>query len=87
MKPIYWPVVLNVAGIALAMLYGLGGGSGGETTEGVFMILAITGWLTITLSIALVVRSIFRREVRTGDLALLLLVTGLGFTETRFYHF
>jgi len=87
MKPTYWPVVLNVGGIALAMLCGLGGGSGGETTEGVFMTLAITGWLTVIVSIALVVRSISRREVKTGDLALLLLVTGLGFMETRLYHF
>jgi|GEM_PF-6390123 len=87
MKPVYWPVVLNVAGIAIALLYGVGGGSGGETTEGVFMTLAITGWLTIILSIALVVKSIFRREVKFSDVAVLLLVTGLGFIETRLYHF
>jgi len=51
------------------------------------MTLAITGWLTIILSIALVVKSIFRREVKFSDVAVLLLVTGLGFIETRLYHF
>jgi len=87
MKSVYWPVALNVVGIAVALLYGVGGGSGGETTEGVFMTLSITGWLTILLSIALVVRSIARREVKVGEVAVLLLTTGCGFIETRLYHF
>jgi hypothetical protein len=85
MKPLYWPIVLNLVGVAIALLYGVGGGSGGETTEGVFICLSITGWLTIVLSIALVARSVSRREVRVADMVVLLLMMGVGFIETRLY--
>lgn len=87
MRLVHWPIVLGVSGIAIALLYGVGGGSGGETTEGVFMALAITGWLTAILSFVLVVRSIVRREVSVGDMLVLGLTMVAGFIGTRLFHF
>lgn len=80
MKPVYWPIALNLVGIAIALLYGVGGG---ETTEGVFMTLWGTGWVTIVLATVVLIRSIARKEARAGDTLLLVVVAAVGFLETR----
>lgn len=83
MKPAYWPLALNLCGIAFALLYGVGGGSGGETTEGVFLTFWATGWLTVILACAILVRLAIRKETSGRDVALLLGTTVLGFLQTR----
>lgn len=83
MKPAYWPLALNLCGIAFALLYGVGGGSGGETTEGVFMTFWATGWLTIILATSILGRLVLRKEARSRDVALLLIAAVLGFLQTR----
>lgn len=83
MKPLYWPVVLDLVGIAIALLYGVGADSGGATTEGVFMILWATGWLTIILASVVLVRSIARKEAGAGAILLLLIVSAIAFLQTR----
>lgn len=50
------PLVINLVGLALSIFYGMFGGSGGDTTEGVFKGVMITGWSTIILFILLSVR-------------------------------
>lgn len=87
MRSVYWPVVLNVVGIAAAFLYGLTGGSGGETTEGVFMTFALTGWLTIFLALGLLVGMLLRKKVAALDTALLVVVAVVAFFETRLFAF
>ena len=83
MKPVYWPVTLDLVGIVIALLYGVGAGSGGAATEGVFMILWATVWLTIILASVVLVRLIRRKEVGVGAIALLLIVSGIAFVQTR----
>jgi len=83
MKSVYWPTILNLVGVALAFLYGIGGGSGGETTEGVFLIFWITGWLTILLALVLLIKLLLQKSVGFSDVALLVVMALVGFLETR----
>lgn len=83
MKPALWPVALNVVGIVIALLYGVAGGSGGETTEGVFMAHWATGWITILLATTVLVWLGLRRKMGSRDLALLVVMALVGFLETR----
>jgi len=87
MQPVYWPIALNLIGIAIALLYGVGGGSGGETTEGAFMTFALTGWLTILLALGLLVRMFLRKEVAALDMTLLVAIAIVAFFETRLFAF
>jgi len=43
--------LFNILGIIISFCYGVSGGSGGQTTEGVFEIISITGLITILFSI------------------------------------
>jgi len=43
--------LFNILGIIISFYYGVSGGSGGQTTEGVFEIISITGLITILFSI------------------------------------
>jgi hypothetical protein len=52
-KHIFYLFLLNVMGLLLSILYGVFGGSGGETTEGVFMVISLTGLVTILGAVAL----------------------------------
>jgi glycerol-3-phosphate acyltransferase PlsY len=50
MKVVIYIAVFNFIGVILSVLYGMTGGSGGETTTGVFLGIAFTGLITIVAS-------------------------------------
>ena len=83
MKLVYWPIVLNLVGTVSALFYGIGGGSGGETTQGVFLMFWITGWLTILLALVLLARLLLQKSAGFSDVALLVVMVLVGFLETR----
>lgn len=83
MRASSWPLVLNLAGVSIAFLYGVGGGSGGETTEGVFMTFWATGWLTVLLAAGVLVWLLLHEKADSRDIALLAVSTAIGFLETR----
>lgn len=51
MKLLFYIATFNIVGVVLSILYGIFGGSGGETTEGVFLGIAFVGILTIIICI------------------------------------
>lgn len=51
-------IALNILGIGLSLLYGKYGGTGGETTEGVFLGIRITG--TVVALITIIFSVIFK---------------------------
>lgn len=86
MKPVYWPALLNLVGVSVALIYGVGGGSGGETTEGVFLTFWWTGWLTILVASTILIRSVVRKELLAGDTLILGASATFGFFETLLWH-
>ncbi|MBI1289518.1 MAG: hypothetical protein GC178_18270 [Flavobacteriales bacterium] len=53
MKLLFYIAIFNIAGVVLSILYGIYGGSGGETTTGVFLGIAFVGILTVIMCFAL----------------------------------
>ncbi len=56
---------LDFLGILLSFLYGKYGGSGGETTEGVFIGIKVTGVIVLTMLVAtfLIYRDAMRKYI------------------------
>lgn len=76
----------NLIGVIISMFYGIVGGSGGETTSGVFLILSITGWITILLSIIYSIMNYCTIFKRWYNIFFLLVIIGIAYIETIFYH-
>lgn len=53
MKQLSYLMILNIVGIVFSILYGVYGGSGGDTTSKVFFGIAFTGVLTLVLCLIL----------------------------------
>ena len=53
MKILFYIAIFNILGVTLSILYGIFGGTGGETTAGVFLGVAFTGVLTVLACIVL----------------------------------
>ncbi len=54
MKPLIYIAIINIVGVVLSFLYGFFGGTGGETTEGVFLGIAFVGISTVIICIILI---------------------------------
>tara|TARA_B100001778_G_C18485281_1_gene582353 strand:- start:257 stop:544 length:288 start_codon:yes stop_codon:yes gene_type:complete len=79
MKYLVYIAIFNIIGVVLSISYGLAGGSGGETTSGVFYGIAFTGVMTI---IASAILPLIKWEIFKSKWYWLLLLVILGITES-----
>jgi len=79
MKYLVYIAIFNITGVMLSILFGISGGSGGETTSGVFYGIAFIGVMTI---IASAILPFIKWEVFKSKWYWLLLLIILGISES-----
>ncbi|HMN06431.1 MAG TPA: hypothetical protein PKD45_11950 [Flavobacteriales bacterium] len=79
----WYLALFNVAGVVLSFFYGVAGGSGGETTEGVFLGIWMTGLTTLALGGIYLLAVLATRKWNGFDLLIILSMMALGYWETR----
>lgn len=79
----WYLALFNVAGVVLSFLYGVAGGSGGETTEGVFLGIWLTGLITLAMGSIYLLVAAATRKWNGLDLLIILSMMALGYWETR----
>ena len=69
-------IIVNIIGLGTSFLYGRYGGPGGETTEGVFLGIRVTG---ITVTLILIILSILYKDwfIKNWFIVLPLLIWGI----------
>lgn len=77
-------VIINLLGITASVLYGKYGGSGGETTEGVFLRIKLTGLIVIFLLVAL---SVFYKDWFIKNWFILIPILIWGIIQAVFVEF
>lgn len=77
--------VLNLLGVLASFFYGVTGGSGGETTEGVFMGIYLTGVISIVLCLVFVLAGIFTKSVTWGSVIIVIGIMLVSYLETTIY--
>lgn len=74
-------IAINIIGLGLSLLYGRYGGSGGETTEGVFFGIKITGIIVVIL---VVMASVIYKEWLFKNWYFILLIVIVGLLQVFF---
>jgi hypothetical protein len=84
-KKIYtWAILLfNFGGIVISFLYGMFGGVGGDTTEGVFIGFVITGFLSF---IAILIFGIFQFKIFSRNIYWLIPILIINYFEVTAIH-
>lgn len=77
-------VIINLLGITASVLYGKYGGPGGETTEGVFLGIKLTGLIVVFLFIAL---SVFYKDWFIKNWFILIPILIWGIIQAVFIEF
>lgn len=77
---------INLLGVLLSFFYGLTGGSGGETTEGVFKGIFVTGMTTICLCVLFLLVEGFTRRLKWVDVLIVVAVMVVSYLETMIYN-
>ena len=77
-----WHVALfNLLGILVSVSYGVMGRSGGETTEGAWTILFVTGAFSVVLVVLCMINAICQKRVIWYEPALALLILAVNAME------
>jgi hypothetical protein len=79
MKYIVYIAIFNITSVVLSILFGISGGSGGETTSGVFYGIAFTGVMTI---IASAILTVVQWEIFKSKWYWILLLMAIGISES-----
>ena len=74
-------VITNLIGLSISFLYGKFGGPGGQTTEGVFLGIKITGFCVVLLCLLF---SVFVKGWFTKYWYLIILLLGFGLLQLFF---
>jgi glycerol-3-phosphate acyltransferase PlsY len=78
--------VINLLGVVLSFFYGITGGSGGETTEGVFMGIFLTGIISMCLCVLFLVVGGLTRRITWVDALIVVAVMAVSYLETTIYN-
>lgn len=77
--------LLNVLGVLLSFFYGIVGGSGGETTEGVFMGIYLTGMVSIVLCLLFLTVNAFLGRITWTAVLVMVAIMAVSYMETTIY--
>lgn len=77
---------INLLGVVLSFFYGIAGGSGGETTEGVFMGIFLTGIISMGLCVLFLVVGGVARKITWIDVIIVVAVMIVSYLETTIYN-
>jgi glycerol-3-phosphate acyltransferase PlsY len=78
--------VINLLGVVLSFFYGITGGSGGETTEGVFIGIFLTGIISMCLCVLFLVVGGLTRRITWVDALIVVAVMVVSYLETTIYN-